>query len=334
MSQLRKAKIFKPDAVYKHNLKFWHILLSILFAFLYTSIDWEDFSGSQFKDKLEYIQYLEDGSSILTYTEFNSIIDYIKDEWLWHFVLDSLVRSEFITKESFFAIVSFSLVFSYSLIVLGTAKPWYLLLLINPLMIDFGFTQFRNAMAMVFIILAVFNRNVFFRTAFLATAVLIHTSALLFIGLFFISRYFFKQYVENGRITVFRNKILLASLFLSVALGPALSFLLISVGDRRVGDKDVSSSFLYLSFWIFASILFMINMKRIQHTTLTTFSLILLLAAAMTLFTSGYSLRVLSVLLPFFIVLMANSTAKIKVPMVMAFVAYSMVQWMYWLKFI
>jgi hypothetical protein len=140
--------------------------------------------------------------------------------------------------------------------------------------------------------------------------------------------------LKDGKLHALRNKIIIASAGISLAIGPALSVVLAWIGDRRSGDKDLSSSLLYLSFWIIASFLFMLNLKRIQLNVFTILSLILLLTVAMTVITKGYSLRLLSVVFPFFIVLVANSATRIRIPVVGGFLLYSIVQWMYWFRII
>jgi hypothetical protein len=163
---------------------------------------------------------------------------------------------------------------------------------------------------------------------------LIHTSAILFIGLYFFAAWLQSNYLKSGKLHVLRNRILLASGVISIAIGPALSTVLSLIGDRRTGDKDLSSSVAYLSFWIIASFLFMLNFKRIQLNVFTILSLILLLTVAMTVVTKGYSLRLLSVLFPFFIVLTANAVSRIRKPVIGVFLLYSIVQWMFWLRII
>ena len=320
--------------LYKNQLKWKHTLLAACFAAIYVFIPWEKLYGIPFKDKQNYLDYSNYGQSVLTYLTFDGVLDYLKGEWLWHYTLDQLVRTELISAESFFNYISFGLVFVYSLIILANAKPIYLLFLFNPLVVDFGFIQLRQAWSMIFITAALFSKFRLMRIALLFVAAFVHTSAVLFIGLYIFSVWLGNEYRKNGQLYELRNKILITAGFVSLAIGPALSAVLSYIGDRRTGDKDLSSSVAYLSFWIFASILFMTNFKRLQLNILALMTLILLTTVAMTVVTKGYSLRLLSVLFPFFVVLTANSVAKIRKPLVGVFILYTFVQWLYWLRFI
>lgn len=324
----------RRSGLYQSRLKISHIVLSLLFSAMYVSIPWESLYGIPFKDKQNYLDYLAYGQSVLSYLTFDGLLDYLKGEWLWHYMLDNLVRNDIIPAEIFFNYISFSLVFAYALIILSNAKPIYLLFLFNPLVVDFGFTQLRHALSMVLIVSALFSKYKVMRVALLSVSALIHTSAILFIGLYFFSAWLEKNYLKNGKLNALRNKILIASASISLAIGPALSAVLSWIGDRRTGDKDLSSSVAYLSFWIIASFLFMLNFKRIQLNVFTILSLILLLTVAMTVVTKGYSLRLLSVLFPFFVVLTANAVSKIRKPVIGVFLLYSIVQWMYWFRII
>jgi len=324
----------KNMGLYQSRLKISHVLAALVFAFIYVNIPWESLYSMPFKDKQNYYDYLAYGQSVLSYLTFDRMLDYLLGEWLWHYILDNLIRNEFLTAESFFNFISFSLVFAYSLIVLSKANPIYLLFLFNPLVVDFGFTQLRHSLSMVLIVAALFIRSRSIRIAVLALSALIHTSAILFIGLYFFSTWSVSNYLKNGKLHALRNKIIIASACISLAIGPALSVVLAWLGDRRSGDKDLSSSVFYLSFWIIVSFLFMLNLKRIQLNVFAILSLILLLTVAMTVITKGYSLRLLSVLFPFFIVLTANSAPRIRIPVVGVFLFYSIVQWMYWFRII
>jgi hypothetical protein len=236
--------------------------------------------------------------------------------------------------ETFFSFISFALVFFYALIVLGNASPLYLLLLINPLVVDFGFTQFRHALAMVFIASSVFVKGTPTRIALLVISTLIHTSSVIFVGVYYVGKFILGQYRMSGNILALRAKILSVGLALSVVLGPFLSILLGLIGDRRAVDRDLSSTTAYLSIWILIStvMLFRLNLARINE--LVVFSLILLISVSFNALTGGFSLRILSVVFPFFLVMLATANVQIRIPMLASFLAYSMLQWLYWLRLI
>ena len=330
-----KFSFFKrKTSVYEHKLKWKHILLAILFSLIYVNVPWEELAGREFKDRQNYITYIEYGQSVLTYLRFENIIDYVTAEWLWHYMLDELVRSGQMTPEQFFLVISFSLVFLYALIVLGNASPLYLFLLVNPLVVDFGFTQLRHALAMVFIALSIFsNRNVF-KIILISISALIHTSSVLFVGIFYASKYLVNAYQKSEDLLALRMKVIGLGLSLSIVLGPAMATVLSLFGDRRAVDRDLSSTVLYLSIWIMVSafLLFKLNKRRINE--LTVFTLILVTTVAFNALTGGYSLRVLSVVFPFFLVTLANTSLQVRLPILVAFAGYSFLQWLFWLRLI
>lgn len=330
-----KFNLFKrKSSVYEHRLRWRHVLIAILFSLVYVNIPWEDLSGKEFKDRQNYLDYLEYGQSVLTYLRFESIIDYVTAEWLWHYMLDELVRSGQFTPEQFFLGISFSLVFLYSLIVLGNASPLYLFLLFNPLVVDFGFTQLRHALAMVFIAMSIFTRATAFRIVLLSLSALIHTSSVLFVGIFYASKYLVDSYKKNKDLLALRAKVIALGLGLSVVLGPAMSEVLSLVGDRRAVDRDLSSTITYLSMWILVSTFMLFRIQKTKMDELTIFTLILVTTVAFNALTGGYSLRVLSVVFPFYLVTLANSSVQVRLPILVAFAGYSFLQWLYWLRLI
>ena len=322
------------QGLYKNRPGFKHVILSFLFAYAYVSIPWEYLYGNTFKDKQNYLDYLWYGQSVLTYLSFDGVVDYVKGEWLWHYLLDNFVRSGWVEPETFFNWISFLLVFSFSLVVCANSGPWYLLMLFNPIVVVFGFSQLRNALAIVLLIFASLSESKIIRISILIVSSLIHTSSLVFVSLYYGADLLFKRFVRFNDVTWLRNRIVIAGLGISVLLGPALGLLLGAIGDRRVGEKDVSSTLLYLSFWIISAILYLWNIKKITFNSFTVFSLIMLLAAALTVITKGYSLRILAVLYPFFIVMLSRAHNTIRKPILAAFVVYIAFQWLYWFKLI
>jgi hypothetical protein len=129
-------------------------------------------------------------------------------------------------------------------------------------------------------------------------------------------------------------KVIGLGLSLSIVLGPAMATVLSLFGDRRAVDRDLSSTVLYLSIWIMVSafLLFKLNKRRINE--LTVFTLILVTTVAFNALTGGYSLRVLSVVFPFFLVTLANTSLQVRLPILVAFAGYSFLQWLFWLRLI
>jgi preprotein translocase subunit YajC len=324
----------RKTSVYEHKLKWRHVIIALLFSTVYVSVPWEDLAGKEFKDRQNYIDYLEYGQSVLTYLQFENIVDYVTAEWLWHYMLDELVRSGQMTPDQFFLVISFSLVFLYSLIVLGNASPLYLFLLFNPLVVDFGFTQLRHALAMVFIAMSIFTRATAFRIILLSLSALVHTSSVLFVGIFYASKYLVNSYRRSKDVLALRAKIVTLGLGLSVVLGPAMSAVLSLVGDRRAVERDLSSTITYLSIWILVSVFMLFRIQRTKLDELTIFTLILITTVAFNALTGGYSLRVLSVVFPFYLVTLANSAVHVRLPILVAFAGYSFLQWLYWLRLI
>ena len=74
------------------------------------------------------------------------------------------------------------------------------------------------------------------------------------------------------------------------------------IGDRRAEYLDLSSSALYLSFWVGLLGLFLIDYRNIFRSVEGRFSLFILTLVAVNVFTGGYSLRFLALGYPFVII--------------------------------
>lgn len=335
MPELSFIKKARPDLGWFGGFKLVNVILALIFALLYISFDWELIAGREFKDKANYNSYLEDNSSVLTYLDFNSFLDYVKAEWLWHYLIDVLVREGTLNNHAFFSFISFVIIFTYAFIVLSNANSWYLLFLFNPLIVDFGFAQFRNALSMAFLGLAIFTKQNALRYFLFLISIFIHTFSLFLIALFFISNFLINKF-SNKKISLsgLRLRIISISVAIAFVLGPALSAILGMIGDRRVGEKDYSSSFSYLSFWMFSAFFFMINIKNVKINFFTVFALILLVSISLTIVTNGYSLRLLSTLFPFFIVTLASFNGDNKFILMGLFFIYTLLQWIFWLDLI
>ena len=81
--------------LYQSRLKISHVLAALVFAFIYVNIPWESLYSMPFKDKQNYYDYLAYGQSVLSYLTFDRMLDYLLGEWLWHYILDNLIRNEF-----------------------------------------------------------------------------------------------------------------------------------------------------------------------------------------------------------------------------------------------
>lgn len=98
----------KDIGLYQSKLKISHVLAALVFAFIYVNIPWESLYSMPFKDKQNYYDYLDYGQSVLSYLTFDGMLDYLLGEWLWHYILDNLIRNELVSAESF--LITFRLV--------------------------------------------------------------------------------------------------------------------------------------------------------------------------------------------------------------------------------
>lgn len=263
------------------------------------------------------------------------MVDYVSSEWLWHYLMRELIfygvelQIIFLIITLFYSVVfSVYLARSYGLIVL--------ILLLNPLVIDFAFSQLRLAFAisLLGLILLLGKRGVYsFVLAGLTP--FIHTASLIFIIIYLFS--FFASKISRvykiGGQYVF-SFLVLCGVSVSLIVGPFRELILVtlSIRDRReVVNEALSSSILYSSFWIILLLIIAVRSKVYKYSPESAYGVVILSLVTTNAVVGGYSTRFLAASMPLLIVSMMEIKGIWRVIALSLYVVYAVAQWLYWL---
>lgn len=311
----------------------------LVFVCIMMSIPWEDafylVYGYEIGDLTYYRHYFLYEESVLDYAEFDHFIDYITNEFLWHYLIGILVHEVGVPIGYVFGAISLLTIFVFGRIVLSLAGVMALPLIINPLVIDFAFGQFRLALAISLLGIAYLlkDRKNAASVFFVVTSLFIHTASIIFIAIYvcpLIIRAVVKRCKRAQLLELFL--LVLLGAFVSMLIGPLREAVLAYIGDRRVSYPDMSSSFKYSLFWIALLIPMFLYYRKILEFDYARYAVVILSLVAVNVFHGGYSTRFLAVTLPFVISSVFLLPKGIRVVSVLFFIIYAALQWLYWLK--
>lgn len=322
--------------VHRNTLDYF---LLLVFSLVVAMIPWpaifKSVYGYAMIDREVYSEYFLFGRSVLEYKEFSGIVSYYTNEFLWHFGISTLL-SEGFELSSVFACISVFVYFTFGYIVLRDNSPWALFFLINPLVIDFAFSQLRLALAICLLIWAYLLRDRlrFFAAGVLFFALFIHSAIVIFLFIFFVVKAidWCGRYFDVGVLGKF-SILFLAGLLISLVIGPFREAILSAIGDRRAEYSDMSSTFLYSLFWIFLLFAMFLSAPRFIANVFHRYAIVILSIVSVNAIHGGYSTRFLAAAFPFLICSVLEFRNR-GVVVVWLFAIYAAVQWLYWLKII
>lgn len=313
------------------------LMICALFALCYAAIPWpnifESIYGHPMIDRRVYeVQILTRNLSI-DYLRFDSWMSFITGEYLWQIALKYLNRQLGLSPDAIFGGISFITLFAFSI---TTARvvglPWIMLLL-NPLVVDFAFSQLRLALAVgLALILISFYLNKPLRAASAVVILsMIHTASILFFFLGSAAKAVTAR-TAWARTYVAVIPLVLSGMVVSILIGPARGTLLSYAGDRRAAYHDMSSTGLYLAFWVGLLFVLIYRWKTVAHRFETAFAVAILSVVATNLVTGGYSTRFIVAAFPFMIISMASLAGIYRSAVLFSFGFYALYQWLYWLR--
>lgn len=306
-------------------------LIALVFAILYQTVDWprifEEIYNYPMIDRAVYERQIVYHDLRVDYIDHFSAIEYFTSEWLWGSGIAYVARDLGIGHEATFFIITTFVLWRFGSDVIRHAGIQYLPFLLNPLVVDYAFSQLRVAFAIA--VLSFFWRGQYGRFVTIAAYVVcssIHTSVVLFAAMHFAASYF--RYQDRRSLIT----LVLVGAIIAVMIGPLRGMILSSLGDRRAEYHDMSSSTLYLSFWILM-LAFMIYDWRSSLLTLDgRYSLIILSIVMVNVLTGGYSTRFIAAAFPSLLIAMASYRSKPVSLLSVIFVPYAVVQWLFWLR--
>lgn len=161
----------------------------------------------------------------------------------------------------------------------------------------------------------------------------IHTSAVTFVAMFAAALMFEKTVKIKP---IFKTTLsILIGLGIGIATGPLMSTILTAIDDRRSEYTDMSSSIVYMSFWLILFAYFSLKgLFESKHRTFSFYiSLMVLALVAVQAVMGGYASRFLVALFPFVIAAMLETKAKEQPIVIISYLAYSFMLWFYWINY-
>jgi hypothetical protein len=271
--------------------------------------------------------------SILDYQTFAGILDYLKHEALWHYVIDLLVHDAGISIHHVFLFISFLCLFSFSLFLINRQGVLSAILLTNPLLITLAFSQLRLALAFSILLLAYMSKNKKLLLISILTCGFIHTATFLFsviaLSIYLTQSKIFKKHANKSLLYFSLATI---GLCVSIAIGPAMDVILNYFGDRRavIYTGDAASGIKYTLYWSGLLLLCAFQRRSFYMDAVNAFSIVILSTATFNLITGGYTGRLLAVSLPMILSSVLDFKSQHKQASVILYVIYITLQWVYW----
>lgn len=309
----------------------------VLFALAFITIPWPDIfaaaEGRPMIDRTVYrIQMLTRNLSI-DYMTFDKKISYITGEYLWNISVKFLNRQVGLSPDFIFSCISFITIFSFSITIARSTRFFWSFFLLNPLVVDLAFSQLRIALAVGIALIALdYYKNRPVRATFVALVLsMIHTASVLFFVMGGVAKWISSRAAwAKGYLATL--PLFLSGAVVSLLIGPARATVLGVIGDRRANYQDMSSTSLYLAFWVALLAVLVFRWKANSRRFETAIAIVILSVVAVNLVTGGYSTRFLAVAFPFIIIAIAGLDGIYRLAVVYALLFYTMFQWLYWLR--
>jgi hypothetical protein len=260
---------------------------------------------------------------------------YLFEEALWSGGLSILTRDIGLPPSAVFFAITLAYMVTAALFIERYSSLRYVLLLVNPILIDLAWSQLRLALALVVLGLPLVLRKMprpLAMGAYVA-APFIHTASLLIIVLYAAARLTRTTDADtDGRRAKIAAALVGVGLAVALATGPLREAILSQVGDRRIIYPDMSISIRYLSFWVFMFVVMLYDYRNTTQSLAQRLSLATLAVVMASALWGGYPLRFIAAGFPFIVCSMARATGLISNYLVLAFVLYALVQWAFWMN--
>lgn len=311
------------------------IIISSILSLVLAAIPWELWRGSEYYDRENYTNTIDDSLNKIYWFDYDTFLSKLSNEWLWHKFLDFSVDTLHLNSAEILYFISVFLVFTSSLFLARRYGYLSVIFLLNPLFINFMYSQLRLAfvMALLFVSYYLYKKNNKLYLLLVLITPFIHTSAVTFVAMFAAALMFEKTVKIKP---IFKTTLsILIGLGIGIATGPLMSTILTAIDDRRSEYTDMSSSIVYMSFWLILFAYFSLKgLFESKHRTFSFYiSLMVLALVAVQAVMGGYASRFLVALFPFVIAAMLETKAKEQPIVIISYLAYSFMLWFYWINY-
>lgn len=304
-----------------------------LFSLLMIAIPWEELAGRNFEDKDVYLERFLYLPSVIEEKNISNVLDFFINEALWDFIVRSSSELFHVPVTVVLSIVTFLCLLSFATFLINKHGLLSVLLLLNPLVIDFAFSQLRLALAISLLMLVFSVRRKIWLCLIIVVASFIHTAILLFVAMYIISLqiacWFNKKDIRSGYLGL---ALIGLGTVTALMIGPFREYVLSSLGDRRAEYELGGASLLYASFWIALLLAILLQKKSFyqQDSNLLAVACISTMVSATILDT--FAVRFVAAAFPMIAASMMSLGRPIKQVMLLGFLPYVAAQWYYWFQ--
>lgn len=317
------------------KVKFYKLIFSLILAFILAIFPWESFRATAYVDRANNSRYIDLYLNKIHWFDYSTFLSKITYEWGWHYFLSFMIDVfSFNSSIILFLVAFFHLTVAIYLIFL-TKKYYVVLLLINPIYIDFFMSQSRLCFGITFLYLSIFifNKYRLVSIALICIAITIHTSTALFSLIFYSGVYLTKSQILS--VSYKRTLAIVIGFVSAVVTGPYMSVILSTLDDRRAEYSDMSPSILFSLYWvlIFVYIVFksLVNRSSQKDSFYFYISLSIVTLVFVNMFTSGYSSRFVAASFPLLVLLISDYINKNEFFLVYIYLVATLLHWFLWL---
>ncbi|MFL6716691.1 MAG: hypothetical protein ACJ8G3_10055 [Burkholderiaceae bacterium] len=307
------------------------LLASVLFALLMLWIPWEDLLGKEFEDKQVYINNFLYIKSIVEDKDLSGFRDFFFNEVLWDVLVRAAMDKLGIPIGVILNAVTFLCLFCFARYLAVRHGVLSILLLVNPLVVDFAFSQLRMAFAVSLVLLALSLRSRLALYLTLVLACFIHTAMVLFIVMYLVAVQV-SLWVEKRHFPVYSLAYIAMAggALIALLIGPLRGSLLSSVGDRRAEYELGGATLSYASFWIGLLATVPLQKAKFYAARFNLLSVACLATFTFATLMGVFAARFISALFPMLISLMLTLGRPVREPVVLMYLLYLGLQWHYW----
>ncbi|HHB1618673.1 TPA: EpsG family protein [Acinetobacter baumannii] len=309
----------------------YSFFLALFATFIIVLVPWDQLRSNEYVDRSNYVSYIDHALNKTLWFDYDTLLSKISFEYGWHELLYVATENGLNSSHIFMIVSSLIMFFSIFLVITRT-KYYGFLLLINPVFIDFCFSQMRLAftMSLIYFAYILYQRKNLLYIPILLSTPFFHTSAVIFLGVFLVAT----KLEQWKRLNfMLKNTIAItAGLVLAIVTGPLMSQILGQLGDRRAEYEDMSSPVLYMSFWVIYFVYLTIKAytENLERNAFFYVSLIILSMVFFNVFFSGYSSRFLAACFPIIIIALLQLKSKEKQLLLAGYVMYTIMLWYFW----
>ena len=307
------------------------VLASLLFALFMLWIPWEDLLGKEFEDKQVYINNFLHLKSIVEDKDLSGLRDFFFNEVLWDVLVRTAMDKLGIPIGVILGAVTFLCLFCFARYLAMRHGVLSILLLVNPLVVDFAFSQLRMAFAVSLVLVALSLRSRVALYATLVMACFIHTAMVLFIVMYLVAVQV-SLWVKKRDFPVHTLAYIAMAggALIALLIGPLRGSLLASVGDRRAEYELGGATLSYASFWIGLLATVPLQKARFYASRFNLLSVACLATFTFATLMGVFAARFISALFPMLISLMLTLGRPVREVVLLMYVLYLGLQWHYW----